>query len=152
MRLTLFFTLCEAQITQGTFDSIDVAKVTDHAYSLLIAGSASWLLGSIHNAFQVYENTDTRVQFMQKTVSVPLLIANVLFLVATILSFETWNLPPVAIKAAVASCTFTPCLIVIIKFSVKVLTSFWSYKVLECITSILRTEYITSGSGNSFSF
>lgn len=88
------------RITQGTFDSIDVAKVTDHAYSLLIAGSAFWLLGSIHNAFQVYENTDTRVQFMQKTVSVPLLIANTLFLVATILSFETWNLAPVAVKAA----------------------------------------------------
>jgi hypothetical protein len=105
--LEIFF--YEAQITQGTFDSIDVAKVTDHAYSLLIAGSAFWLLGSIHNAFQVYENTDTRVQFMQKTVSVPLLIANTLFLVATILSFETWNLPPVAVKAAVAPSTSTPC-------------------------------------------
>jgi hypothetical protein len=87
------------RILKGTFASTEVAEVTDHAYSLLIAGSAFWLLGSIHNAFQVYENTDTRVQFMQKTVSVPLLIANTLFLVATILSFETWDLPPVAVKA-----------------------------------------------------
>ena len=50
-------------------------------FRLVVAGSTLWLIGAIHNAFQVYENTDTRVQFMQKTVSVPLLIANTLFLV-----------------------------------------------------------------------
>ncbi|KAG0571082.1 hypothetical protein KC19_6G210100 [Ceratodon purpureus] len=87
------------RITKGEFDSIEVAKVTDHAYSLLIAGSVFWLLGSIHNSFQVYVNTDTRVQFMQKTMSVPMLIACTLFLVAAILSFETWSLPPIAIIA-----------------------------------------------------
>jgi len=91
------------QITLGKLDSIDVAYVTNHAYSLVIAASAFWLLGSIHNAFQLYENTDTRVQFMQKTVSVPLLIANTLFLVASILSYETWTLPPIAKKAAVTA-------------------------------------------------
>ncbi len=89
------------QVARGAFDSDDVKMVTNHAYRLLIAGPLLWLLGSIHNAFQVYEKVDTKVQLLQKTVSIPFLIASTLFVISGILAAENWPSPAAAIKIQV---------------------------------------------------
>ncbi|KAG0626024.1 hypothetical protein M758_2G097000 [Ceratodon purpureus] len=87
------------RVTRGGFQSSDVAQVTNCAYSLLIAGSAFWISRSVQDSFLVYEDFDTRVQLMQKTVAVPLLLANTLILVSTILRYETWSLPLITLNA-----------------------------------------------------
>ena len=78
--------------------------MTNCAYSLLIAGSAFWISRSVQDALLVYEDSDTRAQLMQKTVIVPLLLANTLILVSTILRYETWSLPLITLNAPVGYC------------------------------------------------
>ncbi|KAH7285012.1 hypothetical protein KP509_33G007500 [Ceratopteris richardii] len=60
------------------------------AIQLLIAGSALWLLGSLHNACQVYINSNALIQLYQKAVYLPLLIASTLLLVSSVLWFKSW--------------------------------------------------------------
>ncbi|KAL4204156.1 hypothetical protein AMTRI_Chr01g130740 [Amborella trichopoda] len=57
-----------------------------HGLSLLIAGPALWVLGSIHNSCQVYERADSYMQILQKAVHLPFLLGSLLFLVGGILS------------------------------------------------------------------
>lgn len=101
MSCSLFEAFCVLQLARGAYRAEDTVLVTNHAYTLIIAGPVLWLLGSIHNAFQVYEKTDVRIQFMQKAVSIPFLIATTLLVVSGILSYQDWPLPPAAIKARV---------------------------------------------------
>jgi hypothetical protein len=109
-------TLLLLRVGRGAFDSDDVKTVTNHAYRLLIAGPLLWLLGSIHNAFQVYEKVDTKVQLLQKTVAIPFLIASTLFVISGILAAENWPSPAAAIKiqrtAAALAITASTLLVV----------------------------------------
>lgn len=91
------------QVVRGDFDADVSEKVINHSYGMLIAGPALWLLGSIQNAFQVYQKTDTRVQLMQKAVSIPFVIATTLILVSAVLFYEsTYTLLPADILARVS--------------------------------------------------
>ncbi|KAF3782581.1 hypothetical protein EJ110_NYTH33898 [Nymphaea thermarum] len=61
-------------------------KLEKHASTLLIAGPALWLVGSIQNACQVYERADGLLQVLQKGVYLPFLMGSQLLLVAGILN------------------------------------------------------------------
>ncbi|KAM7499752.1 hypothetical protein LguiA_024166 [Lonicera macranthoides] len=56
-----------------------------HALNMLIAGPALWLLGSIHNACQIYERADGHVQVLQQCVHTPFLMGSLLFMIGAIL-------------------------------------------------------------------
>ncbi|XP_058095993.1 uncharacterized protein LOC131241257 isoform X2 [Magnolia sinica] len=56
-------------------------RLEKHALSLLIAGPALWVIGSIHNSSQIYERADGHVQILQKGVQIPFLMGSLLFLV-----------------------------------------------------------------------
>ncbi|KAH7290417.1 hypothetical protein KP509_30G047800 [Ceratopteris richardii] len=60
------------------------------AVQLLVAGSVFWVLGSIHNACQLYSRSSPLVQFLQKAVYQPLLIASTLLLIGSVLWFKGW--------------------------------------------------------------
>jgi hypothetical protein len=104
------------QVGRGAFDADDVKTVTNHAYRLLIAGPLLWLLGSIHNAFQVYEKVDTKVQLLQKTVAIPFLLASTLFVISGILAAENWPSPAAAIKIQVWQIKNKQSILVIVVF------------------------------------
>ncbi|KAL3521617.1 hypothetical protein ACH5RR_019766 [Cinchona calisaya] len=61
-------------------------KVEWHALNMMIAGSALWLLGSIHNSCQIYERADGHVQILQESVHIPFLMGSLLFLVGAIIN------------------------------------------------------------------
>ncbi|GFP81081.1 hypothetical protein PHJA_000251400 [Phtheirospermum japonicum] len=61
-------------------------KMEQIALSMLIAGPALWLLGSIHNSCQIYERADGHVQILQESVLIPFLMSSLLFLVGAILN------------------------------------------------------------------
>ncbi|KAK6135344.1 hypothetical protein DH2020_030932 [Rehmannia glutinosa] len=61
-------------------------KLERLASSMLIAGPALWLLGSIHNSCQIYERADGHVQILQESVLIPFLMASLLYLVGAILN------------------------------------------------------------------
>ncbi|GER34329.1 polypyrimidine tract-binding protein-like protein [Striga asiatica] len=61
-------------------------KLERVALSMLIAGPALWLLGSIHNSCQVYERAGGHVQVLQESVLIPFLMASLLFLVGSVLN------------------------------------------------------------------
>ncbi|KAL3630679.1 hypothetical protein CASFOL_023663 [Castilleja foliolosa] len=61
-------------------------KLERIALSMLIAGPALWLLGSIHNSCQIYERGDGHVQILQESVLIPFLMSSLLFLVGAILN------------------------------------------------------------------
>eukprot|EP01018_Ginkgo_biloba_P021640 Gb_02049 [translate_table: standard] len=63
-------------------------KYWKHATNLLVAGPAFWVLGSIHNAFQVYERANAQLQAMQKAVYLPFLIGSILYLISSIVNLE----------------------------------------------------------------
>lgn len=91
------------QVVRGDFDADVSEKVISHAYGMLIAGPALWFLGSIQNAFQLYQKTDTRVQLMHNAVSIPFVISTTLILVSVILFYEsTYTLLPADILARVS--------------------------------------------------
>ncbi|XP_068664619.1 uncharacterized protein [Aristolochia californica] len=54
--------------------------------NLLIAGTALWVLGSIHDLCQYYERADGHVQILQKGVQIPLLLGSLLFFIGGILN------------------------------------------------------------------
>ncbi|XP_017701914.2 uncharacterized protein LOC108511846 [Phoenix dactylifera] len=59
-------------------------RLEKHALNLLMAGPLLWLLGSIHNACQVYERSDSHTQILQSSVQMPFLLGSFLFLVGGI--------------------------------------------------------------------
>ncbi|PSS28800.1 Dynactin, like [Actinidia chinensis var. chinensis] len=61
-------------------------KLEKHALNTLIAGPALWVLGSIHNACQIYERADGHVQILQESVHIPFLMGSLLFLVGAVLN------------------------------------------------------------------
>ncbi|KAL6508349.1 hypothetical protein OROHE_021891 [Orobanche hederae] len=78
--LATLFLLIQADKGYGSF------RLERVALSMLIAGPALWLLGSIHNSCQIYERADGHVQILQESVLVPFLMASLLFLVGAILN------------------------------------------------------------------
>ncbi|CAN1158426.1 hypothetical protein LINPERPRIM_LOCUS11851 [Linum perenne] len=61
-------------------------RLERHAMNMVVAGSALWLLGSIHNVCQIYERADAHVQILQQAVQLPFLMGSLLFLVGAILN------------------------------------------------------------------
>ncbi|KAL5989280.1 hypothetical protein ACLOJK_010170 [Asimina triloba] len=59
-----------------------------HAVNLLSAGPVLWLMGSIHNAWQVYERADGHLQFLQKGVQIPFLMGSLLFFIGAALNMH----------------------------------------------------------------
>ncbi|CAL9121146.1 unnamed protein product [Musa textilis] len=59
-------------------------KMEKHAVNMLIAGPLLWVIGSIHNACQIYERADGDTQILQSGVYVPFLMGSLLFFVAGI--------------------------------------------------------------------
>lgn len=53
---------------------------------MLIAGPLLWMIGSIHNACQIYERADSHVQILQQCVYIPFLVGSLLFLVSAVLN------------------------------------------------------------------
>lgn len=97
------------QVVRGDFDADVSEKVVNHAYGMLIAGPALWFLGSIQNAFQLYQKAGTRVQLMHRAVSVPFVIATTLFLVSAVLFYEsTYTLLPADVLARVSVHQYCP--------------------------------------------
>jgi hypothetical protein len=89
------------QVGRRKYDEKEAENVTNHAFRLIIGGSGLWMFGSVLNVSQVYERVDTRVQFMQKMVSIPFLMSSTLFLVCGILGAGNFPYPPAVIKARV---------------------------------------------------
>lgn len=81
------------QVARGDYSESKASSVSKHAYRLLIAAPALWLLGSIHNSFQLYENTELDVQAYQKGVTLPFLIGSLLLVLSGIVNVLTWPLP-----------------------------------------------------------
>ncbi|KAJ7299098.1 hypothetical protein O6H91_10G028900 [Diphasiastrum complanatum] len=73
------------------------------AYWLLVAGPALWLLGSIHNASQVYEKANLQVQAYQGAVGIPFIIGSNLFLVSSILTIQSWPRPALGTVQAITA-------------------------------------------------
>ncbi|XP_074319795.1 uncharacterized protein LOC141656694 isoform X2 [Silene latifolia] len=61
-------------------------RLENHALNLLIAGPVLWLIGSIHNACQIYERSDGHVQILQESVHIPFLLGSLLFVVGAIVN------------------------------------------------------------------
>ncbi|KAL2613850.1 hypothetical protein R1flu_025542 [Riccia fluitans] len=79
------------RLARGDFDSFDqTVDVAAHANNLMVAAPCFWLLGSIHNGFQVYESAGSQVQVMQKGVTIPFVIGSTFLLVAGINNAVGW--------------------------------------------------------------
>ncbi|KAG0593342.1 hypothetical protein KC19_1G322200 [Ceratodon purpureus] len=76
------------RLNKGVYGDDEIQLKLVQSFRLVVAGSALWLLGSIHNAFQVYEKTGMRIQVLQKAVSVPCIIASELLLVSGVVSLQ----------------------------------------------------------------
>lgn len=61
-------------------------KLKNHAMNMLIAGPILWMIGSIHNACQIYERSDGHVQILQESVHIPFLMGSLLFVVGAIIN------------------------------------------------------------------
>ncbi|KAL5727068.1 hypothetical protein ACHQM5_000300 [Ranunculus cassubicifolius] len=61
-------------------------RIENHALNMLIAGPILLVIGSIHNACQIYERADGHVQILQQSVHIPFLIGSLLFVVGSILN------------------------------------------------------------------
>ncbi|KAF9614922.1 hypothetical protein IFM89_021352 [Coptis chinensis] len=61
-------------------------KLGRHALNLLIAGPILWLIGSVHDACQIYERADGHVQILQQSVHIPFLMGSLLVLVGSVLN------------------------------------------------------------------
>ncbi|KAJ0989323.1 hypothetical protein J5N97_007679 [Dioscorea zingiberensis] len=59
-------------------------RLENYSMNMLIVGPVFWLLGSIHDVFQIYERADGQLQILQKTVQIPFLFGSLLFLVGGI--------------------------------------------------------------------
>ncbi|KAI3800217.1 hypothetical protein L1987_35528 [Smallanthus sonchifolius] len=62
-------------------------RIEAHALNLLIAGSSLWVVGSIHNSCQIYEQADGNVQMLQHSVQIPFLMGSLLFLAGAVVNF-----------------------------------------------------------------
>jgi hypothetical protein len=82
-------------VARGDYNESKSSTLTKHAYILLIVAPALWLLGSIHNSFQVYESTELDVQAYQKGVSLPFVIGSLLLVLGSIVNVLSW--PPAAL-------------------------------------------------------
>ncbi|PIA49068.1 hypothetical protein AQUCO_01300128v1 [Aquilegia coerulea] len=78
--LAILFIFLQAEKHRGYF------RLEKHALNMLIAGPVLWVLGSIHNACQIYERADGHVQILQQSVHIPFLMGSLLFLVGSILN------------------------------------------------------------------
>lgn len=78
------------RIVRGDYSESTAHSVSTHVYRLLIAAPAFWLLGSIHNSFQVYANTDLEVQAYQRAVTLPFVIGSLLLLLSGIVTILSW--------------------------------------------------------------
>lgn len=78
--LAILFLFIQAEKGYGYY------KVEKHALNMLIAGTALWVLGSIHNSCQIYERADGHVQILQQSVQIPFLMGSLLLLVGSILN------------------------------------------------------------------
>ncbi|KAL6541524.1 hypothetical protein OROGR_011010 [Orobanche gracilis] len=83
---TLLFFLATLFLLIQAGESYGYFRLERVALSMLIAGPALWLLGSIHNSCQIYERADGHVQILQGSVLIPFLLASLLFLVGAILN------------------------------------------------------------------
>ncbi|KAK7282612.1 hypothetical protein RIF29_11527 [Crotalaria pallida] len=63
-------------------------KLEKHALKMLVAGPVLWVVGSIHNACQIYERADGHVQILQQCVYIPLLIGSLSFMLSAILNYQ----------------------------------------------------------------
>ncbi|KAE9608897.1 hypothetical protein Lalb_Chr08g0240551 [Lupinus albus] len=61
-------------------------KLEKHALNLLVAGPVLWLVGSIHNACQIYERADGHVQILQQCVYIPFFIGSFSLMLSAILN------------------------------------------------------------------
>lgn len=73
-------------------DESTAINASKHAYRLLIAGPALWLLGSIHNSFQSYENTELEVQAYQRGVTLSFVTGSLLLLLSGVVAILPWSL------------------------------------------------------------
>lgn len=76
------------QANKGVYEHRELHLKLVQAFRLVVAGAALWLLGAIHNAFQVYEKTGFRVQVLQKAVSLPCVVASELLLISGVLALQ----------------------------------------------------------------
>jgi hypothetical protein len=79
------------RVNAGSYDQSEYKLKLTQAFRLVISGSALWLLGSIHNAFQVYEKANARVQLLQMATSLPFLVSSELLLLSGILPLQISN-------------------------------------------------------------
>jgi len=86
------------QVVRGAYSESTASSVSTHAYRLLIAAPALWLLGSLHNSFQLYENTELDVQGYQRGVTLPFVIGSVLLVLSGIVNVMSW--PSAALHTA----------------------------------------------------
>lgn len=83
--LSTMFWLCifdELQAEKG----YGYFKLEKHATNMLIAGPVLWVLGSVHNACQIYERADGHVQILQQSVLIPFLMGSLLILLGAVLN------------------------------------------------------------------
>ncbi|KAE8658570.1 Polypyrimidine tract-binding protein isoform 1 [Hibiscus syriacus] len=78
--LEILFLFVQAEKGYGFF------KLERHALGMLIAGQVLWVVGSVHNSCQIYEQANAHVQILQQCVHIPFLIGSVLFMVGAILN------------------------------------------------------------------
>jgi hypothetical protein len=76
------------QANKGVYGHDEIHLKLVQAFRLVVAGSTLWLLGAIHNAFQVYEKTGLRIQVLQKAVAVPCIVASELLLVSGVVALQ----------------------------------------------------------------
>lgn len=81
-------TLLLIRANKGVYEHRELHLKLVQAFRLVVAGAALWLLGAIHNAFQVYEKTGFRVQVLQKAVSLPCVVASELLLISGVLALQ----------------------------------------------------------------
>jgi uncharacterized membrane protein len=72
----------------GAYKHSEMHLKLAQSFRLVVAGAALWLLGAVHNAFQVYEKTGLQIQVLQKAVSLPCIIASELLLISGVLALQ----------------------------------------------------------------
>jgi hypothetical protein len=73
---------------KGVYGHDEVHLKLAQSFRLVVAGSTLWLLGAIHNAFQVYEKTGMRIQLLQKAVAMPCIVASELLLISGVVALQ----------------------------------------------------------------
>lgn len=88
----------DKQVARSDYSDSKASTLSKHAYIFLIVAPALWLLGSIHNSFQLYENTELDVQAYQRGVTLPFVIGSLLLVLAGIVNVLSW--PAAALHTA----------------------------------------------------